>query len=78
MRTLADSAGPYDLSKFLNVEFGGKEHEAAIQKTLDAAHKAGKTAAIFCESRPTSLPRSPPHVRMGPYDSPGRGHTDRS
>lgn len=42
-------AGPYDLSKFLNVQFGSEEHEAAIQKTLKAAKSAGKTAAIFCE-----------------------------
>ena len=43
------SVGPYDLSKFMNVEFGGQEHEAAIAKVLKAAHDAGKTAAIFCE-----------------------------
>lgn len=51
-RTTAEtsSLGPYDLSKFMNVEFGGKEHEEAIQRILDAAHKAGKTAAIFCTS----------------------------
>ncbi|KAK1926846.1 Pyruvate/Phosphoenolpyruvate kinase-like domain-containing protein [Papiliotrema laurentii] len=42
--------GPYDLSKFMNVEFGGKEHEDAIAKVLAAAHSAGKTAAIFCSS----------------------------
>ena len=34
----------------MNVEFGGKEHEDAIAKVLAAAHSAGKTAAIFCES----------------------------
>jgi len=41
--------GPYDLSKFMNVQFGGEEHEAAIARVLKAAHDAGKTAAIFCE-----------------------------
>ncbi|WVR06001.1 hypothetical protein IAU60_003029 [Kwoniella sp. DSM 27419] len=34
----------------MNVQFGGEEHEAAISKTLEAAHKAGKTAAIFCSN----------------------------
>ena len=43
------TAGPYDLSKFMNVQFGGEEHEAAIAKVLKAAHAANKTAAIFCE-----------------------------
>lgn len=33
----------------MNVPFGGEEHEAAIEKTLQAAHSAGKIAAIFCE-----------------------------
>lgn len=42
------STGPFDLSKFMNVQFGGEEHEAAIQRTLKAAHAAGKKAAIFC------------------------------
>ena len=42
--------GPYDLSKFMNVEFGGEKHEAAIAKVLEAAHKNGKIAAIFCKS----------------------------
>lgn len=42
--------GPFDLAKQLGVAFGGKEHEAAIQRTLDAANAAGKTAAIFCTS----------------------------
>jgi 4-hydroxy-2-oxoheptanedioate aldolase len=32
----------------MGVEFGGKEHEAAIAHILDAAHAARKTAAIFC------------------------------
>lgn len=40
--------GPFDLSKMMNVPFGGDEHEAAIARVLDAAHAAGKTAAIFC------------------------------
>ncbi|WVQ82710.1 hypothetical protein IAT38_004842 [Cryptococcus sp. DSM 104549] len=40
--------GPFDLSKQMNVQFGGEEHEAAIAKTLKAAHSAGKIAAIFC------------------------------
>lgn len=40
--------GPYDLSKQMNVPFGGEEHQAAIARTLAAAHAAGKTAAIFC------------------------------
>lgn len=34
----------------MQVEFGGKEHEAAIAKILAAAKAAGKIAAIFCES----------------------------
>ncbi|ORY32263.1 Pyruvate/Phosphoenolpyruvate kinase-like domain-containing protein [Naematelia encephala] len=42
--------GPFDLSKFMNVQFGSEEHEAAIQKVLKAAKSAGKTAAIFCTS----------------------------
>jgi 4-hydroxy-2-oxoheptanedioate aldolase len=45
-----DNSGPFDLSKFMQVEFGGKEHEAAIAKILAAAKAAGKIAAIFCES----------------------------
>lgn len=40
--------GPFDLSKFMQVEFGGKEHEAAIAKILAAAKAANKIAAIFC------------------------------
>lgn len=32
----------------MNVERGGEEHEAAIQRILKAAKAAGKTAAIFC------------------------------
>ncbi|WWD09543.1 hypothetical protein V865_007670 [Kwoniella europaea PYCC6329] len=42
--------GPFDLSKQMNVQFGGEEHEAAIAKTLKAAHAAGKVAAIFCSN----------------------------
>ena len=42
--------GPFDLSKFMQVEFGGKEHEAAIAKILAAAKAANKTAAIFCKA----------------------------
>lgn len=34
----------------MNVPFGGEEHEAAIEKTLKAAHNAHKIAAIFCTS----------------------------
>ena len=41
--------GPFDLSKFMNVQFGSEEHEKAIASVLEAAHAAGKTAAIFCE-----------------------------
>ncbi|KAI1324502.1 Phosphoenolpyruvate/pyruvate domain-containing protein [Xylariaceae sp. FL0255] len=40
--------GPFDLAKQMNVVRGGEEHEAAILKTLNAAHAAGKTAAIYC------------------------------
>jgi 4-hydroxy-2-oxoheptanedioate aldolase len=42
--------GPFDLAKSMDVEFGGDEHEKAIAKVLEASHKAGKKAAIFCES----------------------------
>ncbi|KGB77473.1 2,4-dihydroxyhept-2-ene-1,7-dioic acid aldolase [Cryptococcus deuterogattii R265] len=42
--------GPFDLSKQMNVPFGGEEHEAAIEKTLKAAHNAHKIAAIFCSN----------------------------
>ncbi|KAI0036430.1 Phosphoenolpyruvate/pyruvate domain-containing protein [Vararia minispora EC-137] len=40
--------GPFDLSVSMGVQFGGEEHEAAIQRILDATHAAGKIAAIFC------------------------------
>jgi hypothetical protein len=36
----------------MQVEFGGKEHEAAIAKILAAAKAANKTAAIFCTPQP--------------------------
>ncbi|RSH89560.1 hypothetical protein EHS25_002111 [Saitozyma podzolica] len=39
--------GPFDLCKFMNVPFGSEEHEAAIQRVLQAAMTAGKGAAIF-------------------------------
>jgi 4-hydroxy-2-oxoheptanedioate aldolase len=42
--------GPFDLAKQLGVERGGDEHEAALRRILEAAHGAGKTAAIFCTS----------------------------
>ncbi|KAF2122560.1 2,4-dihydroxyhept-2-ene-1,7-dioic acid aldolase, partial [Lophiotrema nucula] len=42
--------GPFDLAKQMGVQRGGEEHEAAIQRTLKAAHDAGKKAAIFCTS----------------------------
>jgi len=40
--------GPFDLSVTMGVDFDGKEHRAAIQRVLEAAHNAKKTAAIFC------------------------------
>ncbi|KAF2448725.1 Phosphoenolpyruvate/pyruvate domain-containing protein, partial [Karstenula rhodostoma CBS 690.94] len=40
--------GPFDLAKQMGVQRGGEEHEAAIQRTLKAAHSSGKKAAIFC------------------------------
>lgn len=33
----------------MGVQRGGEEHEAAIQRTLKAAHSSGKKAAIFCK-----------------------------
>lgn len=39
--------GPYDLAIAMGVEHGSQEHEAAMQSVLDAANKAGKTAAMF-------------------------------
>ena len=44
--------GPFDLAKQTGVVRGGEEHEGFIQRTLAAAHGAGKKAAIFCKSRP--------------------------
>jgi 2-keto-3-deoxy-L-rhamnonate aldolase RhmA len=49
MESYLPTAGPFDLAKQMKVQHGGQEHEAAIKRTLDAAHAAGKTAAIFCE-----------------------------
>ncbi|ETS76804.1 hypothetical protein PFICI_12191 [Pestalotiopsis fici W106-1] len=40
--------GPFDLAKQMGVERGGEEHEAAIQRILNATKSAGKKAAIFC------------------------------
>ncbi|KAF7321041.1 putative Phosphoenolpyruvate/pyruvate domain-containing protein [Mycena chlorophos] len=40
--------GPFDLAVSMGVEFGGKEHEAAISRILEETHKAGKIAGIFC------------------------------
>ncbi|CAG8289239.1 unnamed protein product [Penicillium salamii] len=40
--------GPFDLAKQMRVTHGGEEHEAAIERILNAAHSAGKKAAIFC------------------------------
>ncbi|KIR68450.1 hypothetical protein I312_100468 [Cryptococcus bacillisporus CA1280] len=40
--------GPFDLAKSMDIEFGGKEHEAAIARTLKACKDNGKKAAIFC------------------------------
>jgi 2-keto-3-deoxy-L-rhamnonate aldolase RhmA len=39
---------PFDLALSLGVPHGGEAHEAAIAHVLDAAKRAGKTAAIFC------------------------------
>ncbi|GMK54052.1 hypothetical protein CspeluHIS016_0106380 [Cutaneotrichosporon spelunceum] len=49
--------GPYDLSKSMNVEFGGEEHSAAIARILKAAHDNGKKAAIFCADGKTATKR---------------------
>lgn len=48
MAPRTDDAGPFDLSKQMGVERGGKEHEDAIQRTLKACKDNGKVAAIFC------------------------------
>ena len=58
--------GPYDLSKFMNVKFGGEEHEAAIAKVLKAAHAAKKTAAIFCKCFPALTRLSTVPLRVQP------------
>ncbi|OAA54849.1 dihydroxyhept-2-ene-1,7-dioic acid aldolase [Niveomyces insectorum RCEF 264] len=42
--------GPFDLALQMGVVRGGAEHEAAIQKTLQACKAAGKKAAIFCSN----------------------------
>ncbi|KAG7529312.1 hypothetical protein FFLO_05740 [Filobasidium floriforme] len=42
--------GPFDLAKSMDIEFGGKEHEDAIAKTLKACKDNQKYAAIFCSS----------------------------
>lgn len=47
---MARSPGPFDLAKQMNIQRGSEEHEAAIQRTLKAAHSSGKKAAIFCKS----------------------------
>ncbi|KAJ5019123.1 4-hydroxy-2-oxo-heptane-1,7-dioate aldolase [Colletotrichum sp. SAR 10_99] len=50
--------GPFDLSKQMGVERGGQEHEAAIQKALNAAHAANKKCAIFCTDGADALTRA--------------------
>jgi len=40
--------GPFDLSLSLGVQFGSPEHESAISKVLEVAHKYGKKAAFYC------------------------------
>ncbi|KAJ5462608.1 hypothetical protein N7475_007552 [Penicillium sp. IBT 31633x] len=49
--------GPFDLAKQMRVTRGGEEHEAAIQRVLNAAKSAGKTAAIFCSDGNDALRR---------------------
>lgn len=44
-------AGPFDLAKSMDIEFGGDEHEDAIAKVLKVSKANGKKAAIFCEPR---------------------------
>lgn len=43
----------------MRVTHGGEEHEAAIERILNAAHSAGKKAAIFCMFRKSEL-----HLRL--------------
>ncbi|CAG8249888.1 unnamed protein product [Penicillium olsonii] len=50
--------GPFDLAKQMRVTHGGQEHEAAIQRILDAARAAGKKAAIFCSGGDDALRRT--------------------
>lgn len=45
--------GPFDLAKQMGITPGSAEHEAAIRSVLQAAHHAGKKAAIFCEFKQT-------------------------
>ncbi|KAF2484877.1 2,4-dihydroxyhept-2-ene-1,7-dioic acid aldolase [Neohortaea acidophila] len=40
--------GPFDLALQTGLQRAGQEHEAAIQRILNAAHAAGKKCAIFC------------------------------
>ncbi|KAL1890757.1 hypothetical protein Sste5346_008082 [Sporothrix stenoceras] len=42
--------GPFDLAKQMGIVPGSAGHEAAIRSVLQAAHRAGKKAAIFCLS----------------------------
>ncbi|KAJ5602402.1 hypothetical protein N7537_005358, partial [Penicillium hordei] len=51
-------AGPFDLAKQMRVTRGGEEHEAAIQRVLNAARSAGKKAAIFCSNGDDALRRT--------------------
>ncbi|KAJ5181297.1 Pyruvate/Phosphoenolpyruvate kinase [Penicillium cf. griseofulvum] len=50
--------GPFDLAKQMRVTRGGEEHEAAIQRVLNAAKSAGKKAAIFCSNGDDALRRA--------------------
>ena len=40
--------GPYDLSATMGVEFGGAEHEAAMQHVLAVTRNAGIPAGMWC------------------------------
>ena len=40
--------GPFDLAKQTGVARGGEEHEAMIQRILEAAKAARKIAGVFC------------------------------
>ncbi|KAJ5563057.1 Pyruvate/Phosphoenolpyruvate kinase [Penicillium sp. DV-2018c] len=50
--------GPFDLAKQMRITRGSEEHEAAIQRVLDAAKSNGKKAAIFCPDGNDALRRS--------------------